>query len=197
LIARRRRARRHHPRGPHRADSSDGSLRQRVLAGLDVLLDVRVVLVEAAARGDLYRGLPVLAERRIGVVLDPCSRMQREFGEHGLPELLLLLLGQIGWLDLLQVLAACLLGLPELLGWDVLAPVGLVGAPFAMSRELDAPKAAPGSAARAIFDGVEQGDEEMFPDPKSETMAESWRGGAAKALEREYAALVEAEPVKS
>jgi hypothetical protein len=45
-------------------------LRQRVLAGLDVLLDVRVVLVEAAARGDLYRGLPVLAERRIGVVLD-------------------------------------------------------------------------------------------------------------------------------
>jgi NAD(P)-dependent dehydrogenase (short-subunit alcohol dehydrogenase family) len=66
-----------------------------------------------------------------------------------------------------------------------------------MSRDLDAPKASPGSAARAIFDGVEQGDEDIFPDPKSQTMAESWRGGAAKALEREYAALVQAEPVKS
>jgi hypothetical protein len=28
----------------------------------------------------------------------------------------------------------------------------------------------------------------------SESMAESWRGGAAKALERQFAALVEAVP---
>jgi hypothetical protein len=55
----------------------------------------------------------------------------------------------------------------------------------------------PESVARAIFDGVEKGEEDIFPDPMSESMAESWRSGAAKALERQYAALVEAEPLKS
>jgi hypothetical protein len=44
---------------------------------------------------------------------------------------------------------------------------------------------------------VEKGEEDIFPDPVSESMAESWRSGAAKALERQFAALVEAEPVKS
>ena len=66
-----------------------------------------------------------------------------------------------------------------------------------MSRGLDAPKASPESVARAIFDGMENGDEEIFPDPMSESMAESWRSGAAKALERQYAALVEGAPVVS
>jgi NAD(P)-dependent dehydrogenase (short-subunit alcohol dehydrogenase family) len=65
-----------------------------------------------------------------------------------------------------------------------------------MSRDLDIPKASPDSVARAIFDGVENGEEDIFPDPMAETMAQSWRSGAAKALERQYAALVAAEPVK-
>ena len=64
-----------------------------------------------------------------------------------------------------------------------------------MSRGLDVPKASPGSVARAIFDGVEKGEEEIFPDPMSASLAASWRGGAAKALERQYAALVAAESV--
>jgi NAD(P)-dependent dehydrogenase (short-subunit alcohol dehydrogenase family) len=64
-----------------------------------------------------------------------------------------------------------------------------------MSRGLDVPKASAGSVARAIFDGVEKGEEEIFPDPMSASLAESWRSGAAKALERQYAALVAAEPV--
>jgi NAD(P)-dependent dehydrogenase (short-subunit alcohol dehydrogenase family) len=59
-----------------------------------------------------------------------------------------------------------------------------------MSRALDIPKASPESVARAIFDGVEKGEDKIFPDPVSEAMAESWRGGAVKALERQYAALV-------
>jgi NAD(P)-dependent dehydrogenase (short-subunit alcohol dehydrogenase family) len=59
-----------------------------------------------------------------------------------------------------------------------------------MTRGLDIPKAPPESVARAIIDGVEQGEEEIFPDPQSASMAESWRGGAAKALERQFAALV-------
>jgi hypothetical protein len=37
---------------------------------------------------------------------------------------------------------------------------------------------------------VENGEEEIFPDPASESMAESWRSGTAKVLERENAALV-------
>jgi NAD(P)-dependent dehydrogenase (short-subunit alcohol dehydrogenase family) len=66
-----------------------------------------------------------------------------------------------------------------------------------MSRGLDIPKASPESVARAIFDGVENGEEDIFPDPMSESMANSWRSGAAKALERQNAALVAAEPAAS
>jgi NAD(P)-dependent dehydrogenase (short-subunit alcohol dehydrogenase family) len=66
-----------------------------------------------------------------------------------------------------------------------------------MSRGVDIPKASPESVARAIFDGVEKGEEDIFPDPMSESMAESWRNGPAKAMERQNAALVQAEPVKS
>jgi NAD(P)-dependent dehydrogenase (short-subunit alcohol dehydrogenase family) len=66
-----------------------------------------------------------------------------------------------------------------------------------MSRDLDVPKASAESVARAILDGVERGEEEIFPDPMSRSMAESWRGGAVKALERENAALVAAAPVNS
>jgi len=65
-----------------------------------------------------------------------------------------------------------------------------------MTRGLDIPKASPDTVARGIFDGVENGQEEIFPDPMSESLAQSWRGGAAKALERQYAALREAEPVR-
>jgi NAD(P)-dependent dehydrogenase (short-subunit alcohol dehydrogenase family) len=59
-----------------------------------------------------------------------------------------------------------------------------------MTRSLDIPKASPESVARAILDAVDNGDEDIFPDPMSRSMADSWRGGAAKALERQNAALV-------
>ena len=64
-----------------------------------------------------------------------------------------------------------------------------------MTRGLDMPKASPESVARAIFDGVEKGEEDIFPDPISESLAESWRGGAVKAFERQNAAFVAAEPL--
>jgi NAD(P)-dependent dehydrogenase (short-subunit alcohol dehydrogenase family) len=63
-----------------------------------------------------------------------------------------------------------------------------------MTRGFDIPKTSPESVARAIFDGVDNGEEEIFPDPASQTLAESWRSGAVKALERENAAFVAAEP---
>jgi short-subunit dehydrogenase len=64
-----------------------------------------------------------------------------------------------------------------------------------MTRALDIPKASPESVAQAIFDGVEKREEEIFPDPMSASMAEGWRSGAVKALERQFAAYVEASPV--
>ena len=63
-----------------------------------------------------------------------------------------------------------------------------------MTRGFDIPKSSPASVAQAIFDGVENEEEDIFPDPTSEILAESWRGGIAKALEHEYAALVQAQP---
>ena len=66
-----------------------------------------------------------------------------------------------------------------------------------MTRGLDIPKSSAESVARAIFDGVEKGEEDIFPDPMSASMAESWRNGAGKALERQNAAFVPAEPVTS
>jgi short-subunit dehydrogenase len=59
-----------------------------------------------------------------------------------------------------------------------------------MSRDFDAPKSSPESVARAILDGVESGEEDIFPDPVSGSMAESCRNGAAKAHERQRAVLV-------
>jgi len=64
-----------------------------------------------------------------------------------------------------------------------------------MNRGLDIPKASTESVARAIFDGVEQEEEDIFPDPMSQSLAESWRGGAVKAFEREWAAVAGAVPV--
>jgi NAD(P)-dependent dehydrogenase (short-subunit alcohol dehydrogenase family) len=61
-----------------------------------------------------------------------------------------------------------------------------------MTRGFDIPKASAESVARAIFDGVANGEEEIFPDPMSAAMAEGWRTGVAKALERQNAALAEA-----
>jgi NAD(P)-dependent dehydrogenase (short-subunit alcohol dehydrogenase family) len=64
-----------------------------------------------------------------------------------------------------------------------------------MNRGLDIPKASPESVARGILDGVENEEEEIFPDPISASMAESWRSGAAKAMERQNAAFVPEEPI--
>jgi NAD(P)-dependent dehydrogenase (short-subunit alcohol dehydrogenase family) len=59
-----------------------------------------------------------------------------------------------------------------------------------MTRAFDIPKAPPDSVARGILDGLENNEEDIFPDPLSQSMAESWRRGAVKAFERQNAALV-------
>jgi len=59
-----------------------------------------------------------------------------------------------------------------------------------MTQYLDIPKASPESVARGILDGVEKGEEDIFPDPMSAPIGEGWRAGASKALERQFAAYV-------
>jgi len=66
-----------------------------------------------------------------------------------------------------------------------------------MTRGFEIPKASRESVARAIFDGLENGEEDIFPDPMSASFAEGWRSGAVKAMEHESAALVSPDPVSA
>lgn len=59
-----------------------------------------------------------------------------------------------------------------------------------MTRYLDIPKFSAESVARGVFDGLQKGEEDIFPDPMSEAIAEGWRNGATKVLERQFAAYV-------
>ena len=60
-----------------------------------------------------------------------------------------------------------------------------------MNRGFDVPKASPEAAARGIFDGLERGEDDIFPDPASLSIADAWRGSVAKALEHQFAAFIQ------
>ena len=66
-----------------------------------------------------------------------------------------------------------------------------------MTRGFDIPKASPESVARAIFDGVERGEQEIFPDPLSASLEPGWNAGPVKAMERQNAGLVTSALVAS
>jgi NAD(P)-dependent dehydrogenase (short-subunit alcohol dehydrogenase family) len=59
-----------------------------------------------------------------------------------------------------------------------------------MTRGFEIPKASPQSVAQGIFDGLEEDEEDIFPDPASQSIADGWRNGVAKAFERQYASFV-------
>ncbi|WP_369192148.1 SDR family NAD(P)-dependent oxidoreductase [Streptomyces sp. R08] len=63
-----------------------------------------------------------------------------------------------------------------------------------MSRGVEIPKDTPAAVAAAILDGVEKGEQDIFPDAMSRPMADSWRTGPGKALEVQYAALTADTP---
>lgn len=63
-----------------------------------------------------------------------------------------------------------------------------------MVRDLDVPKTSPDMVAAGIYDGLSRGEEEIFPDPMSESMAEAWRASVAKAFERQNAGLLQQLP---
>ena len=64
-----------------------------------------------------------------------------------------------------------------------------------MNRGLEIPKASAKTAAQGIFDGLENGEEDIFPDPVSRSLAEGWRTGVVKALERQFAGVAPANAV--
>ena len=59
-----------------------------------------------------------------------------------------------------------------------------------MTRGFEIPKVSPEVVALGIFDGLENKEEDIFPDPASQSIAEGWRTGVAKAFERQYAGFV-------
>ena len=87
-------------------------------------------------------------------------------------------------LNLTQSLRALLAGQGVSVHVVVLGPVDTE-----MNRGFNIPKVSTESAAVGIFDGLENGEEEIFPDPTSQSIAEAWRSGASKALERQFAAF--------
>ncbi len=88
-------------------------------------------------------------------------------------------------LNLTQSLRALLAGDGVKVHGVILGPVDTD-----MNRGFDIPKVTTESAARGIFDGLQRGEEDIFPDPTSQSVADGWRNGAAKALERQFAAFL-------
>ncbi|WP_328499713.1 SDR family NAD(P)-dependent oxidoreductase [Streptomyces sp. NBC_00457] len=63
-----------------------------------------------------------------------------------------------------------------------------------MTRQLPIPKSSPESAAQAIFDAVDKGEEDIFPDATMAPMTDMWRNGPDKILERQFAELAQGAP---
>lgn len=59
-----------------------------------------------------------------------------------------------------------------------------------MNRGFEIPKASTESAAWGIFEGLGKDEEDIFPDPASQSIAEGWRAGVVKAMEQQFKAFV-------
>lgn len=95
-------------------------------------------------------------------------------------------------LNMTQSLRALLAGQGVTVHAVVLGPIDTD-----MNRGFNIPKASPETAAAGMFDGLERGEEEIFPDPVSNAIAEGWRNGVSKALEREFKAFVPATAARA
>ena len=59
-----------------------------------------------------------------------------------------------------------------------------------MTQRFEIPKASPQFVAQGIFDCIENDEEDTFPDPASQFIADRWRTGVAKEFERQYAGFL-------
>lgn len=66
-----------------------------------------------------------------------------------------------------------------------------------MNRGIETPKASVETAAQGIFDGLENGEDDIFPDPVARSIADGWRAGVAKALEGQLAGFVQGSITKA
>ena len=88
-------------------------------------------------------------------------------------------------LNLTQGLRALLIGTGVRVHGIMLGPIDTD-----MTRGLQLPKASPEEAAAGIFDGLAQGEEDIFPDAGSRSLAAGWRNGIAKSLETQFRTFV-------
>jgi NAD(P)-dependent dehydrogenase (short-subunit alcohol dehydrogenase family) len=58
-------------------------------------------------------------------------------------------------------------------------------------KELDGHKNPAAATAQGIYKGIENGEDEIFPDPISASLSGSWYGSPVKALERRNAAMIQ------
>jgi NAD(P)-dependent dehydrogenase (short-subunit alcohol dehydrogenase family) len=61
-----------------------------------------------------------------------------------------------------------------------------------MTRDLDIPKTTPSAVAHAIFEGLEDNQEDIFPDAMAASLAHTWDSGITKTLERANSGLLPA-----
>jgi NAD(P)-dependent dehydrogenase (short-subunit alcohol dehydrogenase family) len=61
-----------------------------------------------------------------------------------------------------------------------------------MTRGFEVPKSSAEATAKGILSGVENGEEDIFPDPASQSISDGWRNGAVKAMERQFAGFAPA-----
>jgi len=66
-----------------------------------------------------------------------------------------------------------------------------------MTTGLHIPKNAAAATAAGIYDGLMNGEEDIFPDPASQMAAQGWRNGIAKALEQQFFGLVQPSAVET
>ena len=80
-----------------------------------------------------------------------------------------------------------------LLGTQGTAVFGVYGGPVDtdMTRGFELPKSSPRDVAFAILDGIEAGQEDIFPDPFAVTFSEQYHA-SPKESERQLAAIVAA-----
>ena len=127
-----------------------------------------------------YAFLPAL-KRSQGAIVNNLSMV----GMAALPVIPSYSISKAAAFNMTQSLRALLAGEGVTVHAVVLGPVDTD-----MNRGFDIPKASPESAAQGIFDGLERGEDDIFPDPASQSIAADWRTGAAKALERQFAGFV-------
>lgn len=166
-------------------DSLDVLINNAGIAPYDDLSDPEVL--ERALAVNLFGVLNVtraflpLLKRSRGAVVNQLSMVALA----ALPLIPAYSISKAAALNLTQSLRALLAGDGVRVYGVVLGPVDTD-----MNRAFDIPKATTESAARGIFAGLERGEEDIFPDPASQSVADGWRNGAAKALERQFAAFV-------